>query len=158
MDQTTVVWGVGNEIMGDDAAGVRTAELIMERRIPWIRVSLCGVLPENHIAPLREISPGLLLVIDAADIGGRPGDIRLLKASDAAGAVFSSHGIPVGVLLAPFEKTTRIVIIAIQPQNIGLGEVLSRPVAEAVKTVADAVCDGTWEEFPYLHSENLSPR
>jgi hydrogenase 3 maturation protease len=158
MPPLTVVWGVGNEIMRDDAAGIRAAELVRERGLPWIRVSICGVLPENHIAPLREISPRLLLVIDAADFGEKPGEIRLLRVCDIGGSVFSSHGIPIGVLLEPFEKNTRIVIIAIQPQDTGLGEGLSQPVAKAVKSVAGAVCDGTWENFPFIHSENLSPR
>ena len=144
--------------MGDDAAGIWAARMVMERGLPWIRVFLCGVLPENHIAPLRQSPPERLLIIDAADFGGEPGDIRLLGIRDVAGAVLSSHGIPLGVLLAPFEEKTCIRIIAIQPMYTGLREGLSPPVEKAARKAAEAVCSGTWDRFPPLHSENLSPR
>ncbi|HCR38699.1 MAG TPA: hypothetical protein DIV80_04410 [Synergistaceae bacterium] len=158
MNVPTFVWGVGSEIMGDDAAGIWAARMVMERGLPWIRVFLCGVLPENHIAPLRQSPPERLLIIDAADFGGEPGDIRLLGIRDVAGAVLSSHGIPLGVLLAPFEEKTCIRIIAIQPMYTGLREGLSPPVEKAARKAAEAVCSGTWDRFPPLHSENLSPR
>jgi hydrogenase 3 maturation protease len=144
--------------MGDDAAGICAARMVMERGLPWIRVFLCGVLPENHIAPLRQSPPERLLIIDAADFGGEPGDIRLLGIRDVAGAVLSSHGIPLGVLLASFEEKTCIRIIAIQPMYTGLREGLSPPVEKAARKAAEAVCSGTWDRFPPLHSENLSPR
>lgn len=158
MKVPTFVWGVGNEIMGDDAAGICAARMVMERDLPWIRVFLCGVLPENHMTPLREAPPERLLIMDAADFGGEPGDIRLLETRDIAGAVLSSHGIPIGVLLAPFEEKIFIRIIAIQPLYTGLREGLSPPVEKAVRKAAAAVCSGTWDRFPPLHSENLSPR
>lgn len=158
MEGLTFVWGIGNELMGDDAAGIQAAEMVEARALPWIRVFLCGVLPENHLAPLRENLPENLLIIDAADCGCEPGEIRLLGLRDVEGAAFSSHGIPLSILLAPFEGVTRVRIIAIQPAFTGLREGLSPPVEAAAACVAKAVCDGTWIEFPPLHSENLSPR
>lgn len=158
MERLTFVWGMGNELMGDDAAGIRAAEMIKARALPWIRVFLCGVLPENHIAPLRENPPETLLVIDAADFDGEPGEIRLLGLNDVEGSLLSSHGIPLSVLLAPFEEGIRISIIAIQPAFTGFWEGLSPAVETAAGRAAEAVCSGAWDEFPSLHSENLSPR
>jgi len=159
MKGLTFVWGMGNELMGDDAVGIRAAEMVKTRALPWVRVFLCGVLPENHLAPLREAPPENLIIIDAADCGGEPGETRLLGLRDVEGAALSSHGIPLSVLLAPFEGgATRIRIIAIQPAFTGLREGLSPPVETAAARVAEAVCNGTWGEIPPLHSENLSPR
>ena len=158
MKGLTFVWGMGNELMGDDAVGIRAAEMVKTRALPWVRVFLCGVLPENHLAPLREAPPENLIIIDAADCGGEPGEARLLGLRDVEGAALSSHGIPLSVLLAPFEGATRIRIIAIQPAFTGLREGLSPPVETAAARVAEAVCNGTWGEIPPLHSENLSPR
>ncbi len=158
MEGLTFVWGMGNELMGDDAVGIRAAEMVKARALPWVRVFLCGVLPENHLAPLRETPPESLIIIDAADCGGEPGETRLLRLQDVEGSALSSHGIPLSILLAPFEGVTRVRIIAIQPAFTGLREGLSPPVEAAAASVAKAVCDGTWVEFPPLHSENLSPR
>lgn len=158
MHPVTAVWGVGNEIMSDDAAGIRSARLIEKRNLPWISVFICGTLPENYIAPLEKLSPGTLLIIDAADMGERAGEIRLLKISDIGGAAFSTHGLPLGMLLAPFEAKIRIRMIAIQPLDTRLGGKMSHQVRRAVQAAATAVCDNSWESFPSLQRQNLSPR
>ncbi|MDO9508846.1 MAG: hydrogenase 3 maturation endopeptidase HyCI [Thermovirgaceae bacterium] len=158
MRPITVVWGVGNEMMGDDAAGIYAAELVRSKKIPWIRVFLCGTLPENYISPLEKISPGTLLIIDAADMGIKPGEIRLLKTGEIGEAAFSTHGIPIGVLLAPFEPGLRVRILAIQPLGTRLGDEISQPVRIAAEKTAGAVCDRSWGNFPQLQRENLSPR
>lgn len=158
MDSKTVVWGIGNEIMGDDAAGLYTAGIIKGRNIPWIITFLCGTLPENYTATLERIRPETLLIIDAADMGKKAGDTRLLRIPEIGGSSFSTHGIPIGVLLAPFEKLFRIRIIAIQPLRSRLGEGISPPVRAAAKSAADAVCERRWGNIPALQRENLSPR
>lgn len=158
MHPVTVVWGVGNEMMGDDAAGICAARLIERRSLPWIRVFICGTLPENYMAPLRKAGPETLLIIDAADIGERAGEIRLLEMADIGGAAFSTHGIPLGVLLAPFEPKLRVRIIAIQPLETRLGEGISPQVRTAAQIAADAVCESRWENIPPFQRQNLSPR
>jgi len=158
VDRITVVWGVGNEIMGDDAAGIYAAGLVRRRNIPWIRVFDCGTLPENYIYPLEKIRPDTLLIIDAADIGVEPGEIRLLKTDETGGAAFSTHGIPIGVLLAPFEPGLRVRILAIQPLGTRLGDEMSPPVRAAAERAAEAVCSRSWGRFPPIQRENLSPR
>lgn len=158
MHPVTAIWGVGNEIMGDDAAGIFAAELIRKRGLPWIRVFICGTLPENYIATLGTLSPKTLLIIDAADMGERAGDIRLLRVADIGGAAFSTHGFPLGVLLAPFESRIQIRIIAIQPLDTRLGCKISRQIRSAARKVAEAVCEGSWESLPPFQRENLSPR
>lgn len=158
MKPVTVVWGVGNEIMGDDAAGIYAAGLVRKRNIPWIRVFDCGTLPENYISPLEKILPETLLIIDAADIDAEPGEIRLLRINETCGAAFSTHGIPVDVLLAPFEPGLRIRILAIQPLSTRLGDEMSPPVRSAAERAAVAVCSRSWGRFPPLQRENLSPR
>jgi len=158
LDAVTVVWGTGNEIMGDDAAGIVAARLIAERSLPWIRVFFCGTLPENYISTLEHGEIETLLILDAADLGEKPGTMRLLRSSEAAGASFSAHGIPIGLLLEPFEPRLRIRIIAIQPLSNRLGDGISLPVLAAAERAADAVCGRSWGKIPPLQRENLSPR
>ena len=158
MHSVTAVWGVGNEIMGDDAAGIRTAQLIERKGLPWIKVFICGTLPENFIAPLEKVGPETLLIIDAADMGERAGEIRLLRIADIGGAAFSTHGIPLGVLLAPFESRIQIRMIAIQPLDTGLGCKISRQVRSAARKVAAAVCENSWGSLQPFQRQNLSPR
>ena len=158
MHSVTAVWGVGNEIMGDDAAGICSARLIKRKDLPWIKVFLCGTLPENYISPLERLSPKTLLIIDAADIGERAGEFRLLRISDIGGTAFSTHGIPLGILLAPLEPKILIRIIAIQPLETKLAGNISPQVRAAARKVASAVCENSWENIPPLQRQNLSPR
>ena len=158
MPATTMVWGMGNEIMGDDAAGIYCAGLIRDRNIPWIKVFLCGTLPENYLCTIERIRPETLLLVDAADMGISPGEVRLLSLSDIGGAAFSTHGIPADLLLRPHESSVRIRIIGIQPLETVPGAGISPRVRSAALMAADAVCGRYWGRIPALQRQNRSPR
>ena len=117
-----------------------------------------GVTAGAGVLALEKISPWTLLIIDAADMGEKAGEIRLLRISDISGAAFSTHGIPLGILLAPFEARIHIRIIAIQPLDTGLSLEISPQARSAARKVADAVCQNRWDSFQPFQRQNLSPR
>jgi len=158
MPGRTLIWGIGNEIMGDDAAGLFCAELLRQRNIPWIHVCLCGTLPENYICTIERIHPETLLLLDASDMGLPPGETRLLSLSDIGGTAFSTHGIPADVLLSPYEASVRIRIIGIQPLRNTPGAGISPQVRSAAERAADAVCRRSWGNIPAFQRQNRSPR
>lgn len=138
------IWCVGNALLGDDAAGCRTAELLAAAGVKG--VVDCGTTPENYIATLRRDPPDVLLIVDAADMGLSPGECRLLSPGALEAAADSSHGIPLSLLLAPFDASMEIFALGIQPASLRPGAPLSDAVEKTTRRVADLIIKNEWRE------------
>ena len=131
----TVVLGVGNRLRRDDGVGSIVAErLAAGAPLGW-RVVDAGVAPEDFTGPIRRWRPGLLLIVDALDMGLAPGNLRRLAPERlSAEDGFHSHHPPLRRLcefLAP--AVGRIEVVAVQPAVVDLDPDggLSPPVARA---------------------------
>jgi len=158
MQGKTVLWGLGNELLGDDAAGIIAARRISDTAPKGWTISECGTVPENFLRDLAKDEVQRLIVVDAADMGLEPGEIRLLTLDDAKDFSFSTHGLALSLLLEPYADSLEIVIIAIQPLTIAPGTGLSEDAKKAVNSVVSAIPNCSWKNFPQLHQENRSPR
>ncbi len=158
MQGKTVLWGLGNELLGDDAAGIIAARRIAAIAPKGWTVSECSTVPENFLRDLAEDKAQRLIVVDAADMGLEPGEIRLLTLDDAKDFSFSTHGLALSLLLEPYTDSLEIVIIAIQPLTFAPGTSLSEEAKKAVDSVVSAIPNCSWKNFPRLHQENRSPR
>ncbi|MEA3507566.1 MAG: hydrogenase maturation protease [Synergistota bacterium] len=157
MATRTVIWGLGNHLRGDDAAGLVLAERLKERNIPDTNVFVCETVPENYITPLRESGAGKLIIIDAIDMKLPPGNTRTMGLKDVVSVSFSSHGLPLDLLLKPFEKELEIIVIAIQPGDTSPGVFLSPPV-EAALAELDFDSIEHLEKAAAPYRQNRSPR
>lgn len=137
------VWGVGNVLLGDDAAGCRVAELLAASGMKG--VIDCGTTPENYVATLRIDPPSALLIVDAADMGLAPGEYRLLSLSEMEAVADTSHGVPLSLLLRPFANALEIMALGIQPASMQPGAPLTRSVHEAVCHVTDLIKNNEWQ-------------
>ncbi|MDR2175106.1 MAG: hydrogenase maturation protease [Synergistaceae bacterium] len=137
------VWCVGNVLLGDDAVGCRVAELLAERGVP---AADCGTVPENYIPALSKNPPRALLIVDAADMGLPPGECRKLSLKElgAGAAADSSHGVPLPLLLSPFEGRFEIAVLGIQPASFRLGAPLSDAAEKAALRAADLISKDEW--------------
>jgi hydrogenase 3 maturation protease len=142
-DRVAVV-GVGNELNGDDAAGVLVVRRIAEmlRATPGVLLIDAGLAPENFTGPLRRFRPDLVIEVDAADLGKPPGSASWIEPHDTDGLSASTHTLPPSVL-AEFllaELGCRVAVIGIQPVRLELNAPLSPPVERAVNGVAEQLC------------------
>ncbi len=158
MHAETVIWGLGNELLGDDAAGIIAVRRLLKRAPKGWAIVECATVPENYLFTLPKEKTGRLIVIDAADTGLEAGDIRLATLDDVRDMNFSTHGLPLHMLFAPQAARPEISIIAIQPLDLAPGENLTPVVEKAVNTVVKALVESSWRDFPPLHQENRSPR
>jgi len=72
---------------------------------------------------LKQINPKKLIIIDAADMGLKPGKIRIVPKEKIGVMTISTHGIPTSVLMNYLEKYVKeVILIGIQPQNMS-GEI-----------------------------------
>jgi len=153
----TILWCIGSPILLDDGAGPALFSELEAFPAEGVVPVNCETTPENWIAPLSKNPPQVLMVADAADMGLPGGSVRRMNLEDTGGITFSSHGIPLSVLLEPFKNSVEIRVIGIQPERRGFGEGLSPEVSRAVQSVAQAIREGRTGELE-RYQENRSPR
>lgn len=158
MTITTVFWGIGSSIMGDDGAGPAIAKNLARKGLPWLAVFNCETVPENYLAPLKKISPLTLIAADAAEMGLSPGEFRKMELSEFSNISFTTHGFPINLLLEDIEKDIEIITIGIQPLIREPSEDLSKQVHNAVNEIARTVAQRKWKNIPDLYHEKRSPR
>jgi hydrogenase 3 maturation protease len=158
MHAETVIWGLGNELLGDDAAGIIVARRLSKSPPEGWTIVECGTIPENWLSTLPKGKNGRLIVIDAADMGLEAGQVRLATLDDVRDVNFSTHGLPLAMLLSPWASRMEVNIIAVQPLDIAPKDSLTPVVEEAVQFVVEALIKGSWGNLPPLHQENRSPR
>jgi len=130
-----VVVGIGNTVRSDDGAGAAVA-LRLKADHPDV-VFDAGPAPENYIAPIRRSRPSAVLLVDAADFGGAPGEIRTARSDDVEGLMMGTHAAPLSMFMRVLNAETGadVRLVAVQAANTGFGETLSAEVADAVDSV-----------------------
>jgi hydrogenase 3 maturation protease len=135
------ILGVGNDLNGDDGAGVFVVRALAARLPagPGVLLIDAGNAPESCTGPLRRFAPDLILEIDAADTGGVPGTVTWLDWRDADGLSASTHTLPPSVLAEYLsaELGCRLVLIGVQPATLEMSARLSPAVSAAVNELAE---------------------
>ena len=126
------VLGFGNRMWRDDGAGSHLAEALGDR--PDLIAIDGGSVPENHLERVVRADPASVLLVDAADFGGRPGEARLLQPAVLARAGLSTHAGSPQMLARYLAARTAapVALLAIQPGDCSAGEELSPAVAATV--------------------------
>ena len=142
----TLVLGIGNLIMTDDGVGVRTVQLLQERyRFPDnVTVMDGGTLGLDLLHYLDGVKR--LLVVDAVETGGPPGTLVRLTGEEITVAFrtkLSPHQMGLQDLLLVAELQgfvpAEMVLLGVQPGEIGMGIELTHAVAAQVETLVDGV-------------------
>ncbi|MHB9034373.1 MAG: hydrogenase maturation peptidase HycI [Anaerolineae bacterium] len=146
------VLGIGNELQGDDAAGVLTARALGARigTNPGFQVLEAGTAPESFSGSLRRYQPDLVLLVDAVQMGTSPGNTSWLAAEQCDGFSASTHTLPLSMLAAYLtsELSCRVALIGIQAAHLEFGQPLSKPVEQAVNRLVDALADTIAADTP----------
>ena len=130
-----VVLGVGHVLRADDAAGPAVAQALRPRFAD--RVFDGGQAPENFVGPVRCSEPDTIIVVDAADFGGSPGEIKIAAAGEVVGEMTGTHAAPVSMLMTLLSEETGACthLIAIQSKSTALGGAMCAEVGDAVRGV-----------------------
>ena len=123
----------------DDAAGVLVARGLANRdyAADYVLILEAGQAPENQTAELRRFAPGLVLIIDAADMGEMPGTIQWISEESIDGLSASTHSLPLSMLARylKLELNCDVMFLGIQPASNEVGERVSEDVLQAVDEV-----------------------
>ena len=166
-DQRVAIVGIGNDLNGDDAAGVLVARSLREhfsqkalsenpQAVPagtgqpaggyageTLLIIDAGPSPESFTGPLRRFQPDLVILVDAAELSETPGTIRFFDWEAAQGMSGSTHTLPPSMLAEFLIKATgcQVLLIGIQPAQLDFDSGLSGEMQQAVDQLILALKD-----------------
>ena len=144
--QRNILLGVGNPIRGQDAVGLYGADLISEMGDPKWTAIRAEMTPENFTSVIRSINPSELVILDAADMGLKPGEARIIPREKMGVMHFSTHAIPLSVFMDIVEQSagrTYLLGIQVEKEQTALGMELPDYARDWVKrVVTDLVTSG----------------
>ena len=128
--------GIGNPLRGDDGVGVEIVRILMQSlRNEKVKVLIVEDRVDLIPRMLRDVNPRLILIFDAADFGGRPGEVRIMSPDEASGRTISTHDMPLNLMLRLADKDAPTYVLGIQVETLEFG----RGISPAVKAAADEV-------------------
>ncbi len=127
-----VIVGVGNILRGDDGLG----PMLVERLKAKVR-AVCinaGSALENYLGKIVKAQPDTVLLIDAVHLGLEPGAYEMLETAEIEQAGLSTHDISPRLLLdlLGMRIKGKILLLGVQPQQLGLGDGLSWRIRETL--------------------------
>jgi hydrogenase 3 maturation protease len=133
--------GIGSDLRADDAAGVEVVRSL-RRHLTSPNVLLIdgGVAPENFTAQIKKFRPSHVIMIDATDLGLKPGTASIVDLNTITGPSIFSHRLPLSIF-ADYLRAhdTKIIFIGIQPANARIGAAMSNQVKRSVDATSAAI-------------------
>ena len=132
------ILGCGSLLRGDDAAGTEIA-LRLADLSGRARVFAGHVAPENLTGEIKAFAPDLVLILDAVDFGGQQGDTRMIEIAEIAGVSFSTHMLPLKIIVEYLRQEigAEIKILGIQPAGLEFMTDLSPQVSATVSSLSE---------------------
>ncbi len=143
--QKLAILGAGSCLKADDAAGIEIVERIIKKYTedcsPVLRAYCGSTAPENYTGAIKSFAADHILIIDAADIGEEPGTVSVIQSDVISGVSFSTHMLPLKVLVEYLKSEIgcRVTVIGIQPLDLSFGAPMTPPVRKSVNSLKAAL-------------------
>ncbi len=137
-----VVAGIGNPIRMDDFVGVKIVQNLQGKLPKNVCLIECETVPESFMDEIVELKPSHVLLIDAAIMGLKPGEVRLYDAEKITNIPsISTHTLPIRVFCDYIMQLTKtkIALLLIEPGNTEFGEGLTPEVAVAGERIVKSL-------------------
>ena len=144
---TTLVLGIGNNLLTDEGVGIHVIELLEKLHpdradINFVDGGTLSFTLADYLASHEQ-----LIVVDAARIGGKPGDMACFEGSEMdrylTGNRQSVHEVGLMDLLdickLQGHYPEKRALVGIEPESLEWGEAPSKSVAPAVEKAAEQV-------------------
>jgi hydrogenase 3 maturation protease len=136
-----VILGIGNSLRSDDAVGSILACRLKDK-VSFL-VYDAAASPENYLGKIIRDKPDNIVIIDAVDFGGKPGELRILEGKNVQTVnFFSTHNASVSLTINYLQSNlkTDIIILAIQPKDISFGDDLSQEITKTLDELESWFC------------------
>ena len=137
-----VIAGIGNPIRSDDFVGVKIVQDLQGKLSRNVCLIECETVPESFMDEIVQLKPSHVLLIDAAVMGLKPGEVRLFDAEKVASfPAISTHMLPLRVFCEYITQLTgaKIALLLIEPGNTEFGEGLTPEVQEASEKITQTL-------------------
>jgi len=133
-----VVAGIGNPIRMDDFVGVKIVQDLQGKVPKNVCLIECETVPETFMQEIVDLCPSHVLLIDAAIIGLKPGEARLVFPEQVTDfPAITTHVLPLRIFCEYITQMTKakIGLLLIQSGNTEFGEGLTAKVAVSAKHI-----------------------
>ena len=140
--ERVVIAGIGNPICMDDFVGVKIIQDLRGKVSEKVYLIECETVPESFIQQIMDFNPTHVLLLDAAILGLKPGDSKLVKPEQLTSfPAFSTHMLPLRIFCEYIAKTTKakIALLLIEPKKVDFGEGLSLEIDATAQEITDTL-------------------
>jgi hydrogenase 3 maturation protease len=137
-----VIAGIGNPIRMDDFVGVKIVQDLHGRVSENVYLIECETVPEGFLQQIIDFNPTHVLLIDAAVLGLKPGESRLIRPEQLTDfPAFSTHMLPLRIFCEYLTKTTtaKIALVLIEPKQTDFGEALTTQIEASAQAIVKAL-------------------
>jgi hydrogenase 3 maturation protease len=134
--ERVVVAGIGNPIRRDDFVGVKIVQDLTGKVSDKVHLFECETVPESFMEEIVDLKPSHVLLIDAAVLGLKPGETRLVFPEQVADfPAITTHVLPLRIFCEYIANMTKakIALLLIEPKNTEFGEGLTLDVQAAAE-------------------------
>jgi len=136
--EQVVVAGIGNPIRRDDFVGVKIVQDLKDKVPKNVFLIECETVPESFIQDIVDLKPSHVLLIDAAVLGLKPGETRLVFPEQVTDfPAITTHVLPLRIFCEYVAKMTeaKIALLLIEPEKTEFGEGLTQTVQAAAEKI-----------------------
>jgi len=148
-----VVMAVGDELDPRDCLGYLAGKKIASLDLKGIEVLITEQMPENFTSEVRRLGPSHVVLIDATEMGKKPGELAFIDSGQIVATRVSTHALPLSAVMDYLrgELHVEASLIGIQPaeaSDVGGGRQPSNVqrgidrIAHAFKEIAATVAGG----------------
>jgi len=136
--EKVVVAGIGNPIRMDDFVGTKIVQDLWGKVSAKIYLIECETVPENFMQQIIDLNPTHVLLIDAAILGLKPGNLRLIRPERLmAFPAYSTHALPLRMFCEYLAKMTKAntALLLMEPKKADFGEGLTSEVEASAQKI-----------------------
>lgn len=132
---------MGNELRADDAVGLYIVRRLKSFSSSRLKVFEGQMTPEVYIGQACSAHPTHVLIIDAAELGKKPGYWQILGSEKIEPGLFTTHSIPAVEVAAEIKRRcgAEIAFVGIEPRSRDISIGLSTDCQKAVSEIVEII-------------------
>jgi len=131
-----IIVGIGNELRGDDGAGIYTARKGMKESAG--KFIDAGMAIENHIFKITARDEKLVFIVDALSGNGETGEIKVIALDKLDSQGISTHSLSLKMIDQFFKEAgQKVYLVGIQASDSSIGSKMCGKVRKS----ADAILE-----------------
>jgi hydrogenase 3 maturation protease len=119
--------------------GVKIIEMLEQKKLNNVLLLNTETVPEAYTGAVTDYQPTHVLILDATNFNGKPGEAQLIPVEKIGGTAVSTHSLPLTIFASYIQKTlnTKVTLLGVQPKIIDFGAEISPEVKSAAEEIVE---------------------